>query len=779
MDWEKTPILVMLTALILMTHDLKAQKKWDGEAGDGLWSSAGNWSPDGFPSLNDSVLLDNSLDQDSYSVTLPPGSLTTALTKLAILPAHGKQVTLLIGSTNKASPALSLSNNGECLALGDGAILMNASGATSGETISMAGFLSIYNGGRYTHHTSRAHATILNHLSTLPGTEMGVFEFDVPGNGGYTVSLTGKTFGSLVFSAEAAGGAKSYSGSGVSELRIRGDLILNNGAQLTSSLSANMSVAGQLYLDGNLNLQPSTSGTSNRSLLFQGIGCVMKGKGQLNLGVNFRNLEVMTGSTLNLEHDIDLTRTTHALRIHGKSSLNLGGAVIRGQGSFLLDDSANLYIGSAEGITSGDSGNIRTGTRSLSTLASYIYIGDGDQHTGNSIPPTILGLGVDKPHGDLHLSGSLETSQLSLQRGRIITGTGSLTLAEGNITSPVNSYGKSDQGWEGSYVDGYFSCRRGHAADLVFPVGDAGTYAPFIIHKPGNLPVTYTVAYMAGNYPYSQPIDTSEIERLSTIEYWSVSSAGKSPDHDASISLSWRAGSGMGIGSSQSTSLCIAGLKSDNNGPIWKVVGGSVLVERNDTTGWIHSSSVVTSFMAFTIGTPVKQVVLPTPAISFKCRSTPEGNLLSWSLFDQKDLKECDLEISKNGLAYTTLKSLNFREYSYMDRGDPGDVDLYRLKMTNADGVSNYSNTCRLSKSMMHPLKLYPNPAHDILFLESPVSWAGLEYRITSIEGQSILKGVLSGLRENKILLPGLHPGIYLVNIRTKEGVIIKKFLKH
>jgi len=38
-----------------------AQKKWDGQGNDSLWTNPKNWFPDGLPGIADNVLLDNSI----------------------------------------------------------------------------------------------------------------------------------------------------------------------------------------------------------------------------------------------------------------------------------------------------------------------------------------------------------------------------------------------------------------------------------------------------------------------------------------------------------------------------------------------------------------------------------------------------------------------------------------------------------------------------------------------------------------------------------------------
>ena len=61
----------------------------------------------------------------------------------------------------------------------------------------------IHDGGRYIHQTRASHANnILRILSTAPGTEQGIFDFDVP-RASYTISVSNRIYGSLELHATA------------------------------------------------------------------------------------------------------------------------------------------------------------------------------------------------------------------------------------------------------------------------------------------------------------------------------------------------------------------------------------------------------------------------------------------------------------------------------------------------------------------------------------------------------------------------------------------------
>ena len=220
---------------------------WTGGGNHGEWTDANNWGIDGVPEAEDAVVLDNSGQTSSYEIILPVGQATTTIQSIEITPAGTKSITLVLPSENKANPGLEITGSGDALVLNDGAIFRNSTGASAGSGFELSGTeakIRINNGGRYIHNTRRAHASaIVANLSAADGTEMGVFEFDVPGSSNYSLSLTNRTYGSIVLSSEEE---RTYSGSGVSDLTIRGDFIVSENVTFAPTLTGNILVNGDL-----------------------------------------------------------------------------------------------------------------------------------------------------------------------------------------------------------------------------------------------------------------------------------------------------------------------------------------------------------------------------------------------------------------------------------------------------------------------------------------------------------------------------------------------------
>lgn len=72
------------------------------------------------------------------------------------------------------------------------------------------------------------------------------------------------------------------------------------------------------------------------------------------------------------------------------------------------------------------------------------------------------------------------------------------------------------------------------------------------------------------------------------------------------------------------------------------------------------------------------------------------------------------------------------------------------------------------------PLKIYPNPATDFIYLDFSESKA-LDYEVFDLSGHLILQGVLHGERLD---IRMLKPGAYLLKIREKGRVALRKLIK-
>ncbi len=777
--------LVCSFAFLLITG--YGQKKWDGNGGDNNWSTSSNWFPDGVPIPGDLVILDNSLVPGSYSVLIPSGAVSISIQRLQVLPSPGNTILLQIPSDNTASPSLQVTGNGESLELGNGATLQNSSGAVSGDVIVLSGLMRISNGGRYLHNTPRGNAALIDKLSVAAGTELGIFEFDVPGTAGYTVSLTGNIFGSLVFSAAAAGGVKAYSGSGTSTLQINGNWIINSGATLTSTLSANILLRGELDIRGNLNLHPVTSGGTGRSIFFTGTNNLIKGNGNLSMNNNFRNLEVFSGSICSLERGINLPLVVHTFLVNSGATLHTRTFPIEGNGSFTADNDATLGIGLPEGISNNDiTGNIRTLTRNFNEGANYLYEGDGNQETGNGLPASINGLGINKPSGNLRLTNTVRVKGfLNLQSGLINTSSSNSLIFSGNdIFSPLNQFGEINAGWENSFINGPMNWETSIASNQNIPIGKGSFFAPVKMKKINAGFASYQLEYFPFAYVSLTPVSSPPLDHISKLEYWEIKSDPSSLSPEANIGLSWRPASGVGNTLTDRNDLRIATYENRGLGLQWEELGGPNQIIHNGNYGQIVSTQVQTNFSVYTLASASKLNILPINAIQLNTFLRNEKVDLRWTIEGDEVDNQFTIEKSLDGQKFLEIGRLEAKPdiknqtHHFTDLHTQSGFNYYRIRSKTATDSMLLSGISFQFLSQKTGPVIYPNPVIDQMTLYFPEASSVIECMIVNSIGTLVEKKFFVQGKYNSIFVSNLPPGRYSLILKHQNKRFIIPFIK-
>lgn len=774
--------------LHVLSSGLFSQQKWDGGGGDDQWQNAANWSPDGVPVKGAMVLLDNSSVQDSYIVKMPGGNISVSLMTLHILPATGKKITLHLPNTNTGSPGLMVTGAGESLWLGEGAEMRNSSGASSGESLNLTGFMHIGNGAKYVHNTQRGNAKIIDRLSMSAGTAHGIFEFDVPGGSGYTVSLNGNTFGSLSFSATAAGGTKSYSGSGASDLIINGNWVIGTGAALTSTITANIWLKGDLDILGMLTVAPVTTGNTGRSILFTDkLQASIKGNGTLSLQKNFRNIELLPGKILTLERDISLPYAGQQFFNRDSSILKLGLHVLTGEGSFRNEQGATLGIGSVDGITkTGNLGNIRTSSRLFHKNAVYHFTGSDHQITGDGIPDTIRGLVVDKIQGDLLISKPIHVAgKLTLSSGKIRTSNETLLSFSGSqITGNKNMYGDSSGGWEKSFVNGPFRWVTTPPGIGQIPVGRDTVFAPVKLVKKDSGYAAYRVEYHDVPFGRSYLVSDPPLEKVSREEYWDISVDSGSIHTDATLMLSWRRPADSPATNTWQSRLRIAQYEDRGNGLQWELLGYAPETMGNGFRGYINSNHPTTRFTTFTLASSSINAVLNVSGVNLDVTKRDRTAEIKWFLEGMATDVICLVERSGNHGGYGQIGVFPMpgrqgqQGSSMVDKNPLTGWNHYRVLVLKPGHDTLRSAVKSLYFKRDNDLRLFPNPAGDMIKLIG-VDPKGI-HNIEILDMSSKLMEKVSPTPGEhwEINLSNLKRGKYLLHFWEAGQPIILPFLK-
>jgi hypothetical protein len=506
MKLRKLSICIVLLMSCLFSS---AQKKWDGEGKDNQWRNPANWSPDGIPIIGDDVILDHTWIQEAYSVYLQD-TITHSVNSLSIVANPIAAIQLTIPPENIASPALHLNTNITALIVGENAFLINRSGAAAGNAITLNGNMMIQNGGRYVHGTLRGNTVLVSKLTATDVHRKGIFDFDVPGAAGYILSVSGRQFGTLQLSSNAAV-KKSYSGSGNGNLTIRGDLLIADSSSLNLSINGNVMIGGNLKSSGKFQWQPSSADSTGRELQFYGDSSQFNAAGIFKTGVNFRKMVVSTGK-LKLKNNVRFDFPAQGIHVSSRAMLILDSSNLSGPGWLQTDSLSTLMLGSIYAIDDTTKGAIRMATLNLHPGTVYWFTGDQEQYTGARFPEKGGIMMLDKLNGALKLTKNLIINDsIALNRGNIICNYNAILEFRGNKLSgsPV------------SFIKGPLKRTGSFNGDILFPIGDS-SYSPTIISTAGNAEdlLSYTISYHADDPSETDSLRTYPVLSISKNEYW-------------------------------------------------------------------------------------------------------------------------------------------------------------------------------------------------------------------------------------------------------------------
>lgn len=242
-------LLFSLFFIGLFSYTTTAQIKWNGSAGDELWSNSYNWVGNVVPGPGDDVVLDNEFVTDIYYQVVLPVSSSVSIKSIEISPNPGSTIVLLLPSTNEIlNNAFVTTGSGNTVVINSGGSFQNKASVTSGTNLDISGSMKLNDGGSYIHSTQSEVYPWITNLSTEPGTSQGIFIFDVPAST-YSVSLGNITFGALNFSSLTYGASVNYEIHGTGQLTVQGSLNINDNTSVAVDMADDIIIQGALWLN--------------------------------------------------------------------------------------------------------------------------------------------------------------------------------------------------------------------------------------------------------------------------------------------------------------------------------------------------------------------------------------------------------------------------------------------------------------------------------------------------------------------------------------------------
>ncbi len=167
--------------------------------------------------------------------------------------------------------------------------------------------------------------------------------------------------------------------------------------------------------------------------------------------------------------------------------------------------------------------------------------------------------------------------------------------------------------------------------------------------------------------------------------------------------------------------------------------------------------------------------VIPVKLSNFTGTVTGRGQgLLTWTIENPDDLQKFDLEKSRDGIRYQSIKEIprngSARNFSYNDNDLYNPLSYYRLKIKERDQSTYYSNTIVLRSSLEKlAYKVYQDADNHQYHLTCTVNAAEkVSILITDGNGRQVMSksfGSVGNTLNHDIDLSGKPAGIYYLSI--------------
>lgn len=369
------------------------------------------------------------------------------------------------------------------------------------------------------------------------------------------------------------------------------------------------------------------------------------------------------------------------------------------------------------------------------------------------------------------------TGVLNLTGGKVISSSSSLLTLSGFATlqSCAHDYFNlpyTNIGCDNAYVEGPVRKLGLTNADFAFPTGINGKLRPVLLK---NATGDFTAEHMrADPYLISGSMGVG-IHHISHLEYWNLTGTG-----NAGVELTYFDPNSGGV--TDMNALRIVRY----NGTEWESVSVNSSLGSPGANGSITSNSV-NIFGNFTLAGSSDYPNNPLPIKLIKWNALTEGGniLLQWQTEDERTYKSYTVEKSWNGIDFYPLGAPTEKQfvenqvYKIKDPAFLAGTCYYRLKITGVNSQFNYSNTISVKIAGEEKLIVYPNPAHEKIFIKIPTTSSISKIAIVLISGSVIEWLTPANQTTVSVNINHLSPGVYFLKIIHAESVSFVPFVKY
>jgi hypothetical protein len=183
--------------------------------------------------------------------------------------------------------------------------------------------------------------------------------------------------------------------------------------------------------------------------------------------------------------------------------------------------------------------------------------------------------------------------------------------------------------------------------------------------------------------------------------------------------------------------------------------------------------------IGFKVGTPLKVKLGDITA-----RNIGSANVVDWNTLSEEISDRFELERSSDGQNFSRIYERRAKgeagSYTYTDYNAVKGTNYYRLRMVDANGSANYSETVSaFVKSGGFDVEAFPNPvSHDLTVKVNGVQGADATVQVTDVTGK-VIKTLRMNTAVQTINMNGLSNGMYLIKYSDANHTQTIKVNKH
>lgn len=165
-------------------------------------------------------------------------------------------------------------------------------------------------------------------------------------------------------------------------------------------------------------------------------------------------------------------------------------------------------------------------------------------------------------------------------------------------------------------------------------------------------------------------------------------------------------------------------------------------------------------------------VLLPLSFTSFTGRRTGQGIVLNWSVADQEDPVNFEIERSEDAVSFQRIGVVasaerNNSSYSFTDVYNQSGLVYYRIKITDLQGRVAFSKSISLLNEGKG-IRIYPTfVTNGIIYLNNDNALTGAILVINDMAGRPVVRRQLGNLT------PGQTSSLYINDLKLRQGIYL------